>query len=280
LAADHLVDGRPKVRDVVAISRRIAFLLVPLVLAAVGGCSTTVAGSGVLASGATIQPDLPTAPPSSGATPGGGSTTGPAPEPKPTPTPTPPRKRDPAAVARAVDIRASDLPGWRLIAGAPTGNDSLSWVILCGRDAGVGPGTLSGAATPDFSPNGSTNTSQIGTATGLFADDASARKYLSLFHDRAVGRCMAAEAARTWPDSFSGAVGDFTPVAMRAAGTDEAAGLSAFARSKDGRKVTIQFFAIRTGPIVTMLDTIWIGSANIPLLNAVAAHIGARQRTA
>lgn len=255
-----------------AVSRRVALLAVAVGLASTAGCSTAVSGSGTLARGATIAPELPAA-----------AATGSTARPKATttPKPTPTRHRDPAAVARAVDIRPTDLPGgWKRIPDDATGKDSLSWLIVCARDAGVGPGTLSGAATPDYSPTGTASTSQIGTATGLFADDASARKYLSVLHDRAVGRCMAAEAERTWPDSFSGAVGDFTPVAMRAAGTDEAAGLSAFARASGGRRLTIQFFAIRTGPIVTMLDTMWIGSANVPLLNSVAAHVGARQRTA
>jgi hypothetical protein len=42
----------------------------------------------------------------------------------------------------------------------------------------------------------------------------------------------------------------------------------------------VAFFAIRTGPIVTMLNTSWIGGVHNALVRAVAVRIGSRQRTA
>jgi hypothetical protein len=120
----------------------------------------------------------------------------------------------------------------------------------------------------------------VGTATGLFADDAAARRYVALLRDRSFGRCVAAEAVRTWASSFSGPVPAFSPGAMTVPSAAEAARLGTTATSSAGRQVTIQFHAIRTGPIVTMLDTYWIGAADPRVVNAVAARVGARQRTA
>lgn len=231
-------------------------------------CSTAVTGRGTLAAGAARG----TVPPSPGSSAG--------PTPTPTPTPTSTKRRDPAAVARAVDIRPGDLPsGWREIGGSRTGRDSLSWVVECARDAGVSPGTLSGAETPDFSRTGTPAASQVGTATGLFPDDAAAARYVALFRNAAVGRCVAAEAVRAWPDSFS-AVPAFRPSPLRVASAAEAAGLVTGATWHDGNPRTIQFFAIRTGPIVTMLDTVWVGGSDGRVLAAVATRIGTRQRSA
>jgi hypothetical protein len=252
------------------VRRGVLVALAVAVLVGTCGCSKALAGKGTLVEGGAIRP-APTDP-----GPGATATA------SPTPSPTPSRRRDPATVARAVDIRAGDLPaGWREISGSRReATDSLSWVIACARDAGVGPGSLSGADTPDFSATGTARSSQVGTATGLFADDAAAARYVALFRDRTVGRCMAAEAGRTWSSSFSAPVPAFTPGTVRVASAAEAAGLATTATRKDGQRLTIQFHAIRTGPIVTMLDTIWIGAADPRILNAVAARIGSRQRTA
>lgn len=243
--------------DVSALTRFVALLAAAAVL---GGCSAAVGGHATLAAGATRA---------AGA--------GPTGRPAPSPTPTAPKRRDPAAVARAVDLRAADL-GWKLIPGSTNDRDSLAWLIVCGRDAGVGPGSMSGAATPDYSATGRNSASQVGSATGLFKDDDAAHRYVGLLRDRSVGRCMAAEALRNWPDSFSGTVPPFTPASLRAAGAAEAAGLTAtVARSSDGRRETIQFFAVRTGPIVTMLDTIWVGDPDTRLLESLAARLAHRQ---
>jgi hypothetical protein len=237
---------------------------------AAGGCSTSVGGRGSLAEGGAIRPAT------SGSTPAAKPGSGPA----ATPSPTPSRRRNPTTVAHAVDIRAGDLPaGWREIPSSRGGNDSLSWVIVCARDAGVSPGTLSGAETPDFSATGTARSSQVGTGTGLFADDAAAARYVALFRDRSVGRCVAAEAVRTWGSSFSGAVPAFTPGPLQVATATEAAGFGTAATRNDGQRLTIQFYAIRTGPIVTMLDTFWIGAADPRVVTAVAGRIGSRQRT-
>jgi hypothetical protein len=184
-------------------------------------------------------------------------------------------------VARAVDVRASDLPaGWKKIPDSPGGKDSLSWVVVCARDAGVSPGTLSGADTPDFSPTGTSKSSQVGSATGLFGTEAAAAAYVNLFRNDSVGRCMAAEAIRAWPDSFSGAVRAFGPRPLPVSTATEAAGLVTTARSSNGTRVVIQFFAIRTGPIVTMLDTLWMGDGDNRILGTVASKIGTRQHAA
>jgi hypothetical protein len=232
--------------------------------ALVGGCSTPVGGRGALADGATRPV---------------GSSTAARPSPPPTKPPSttaPPKRRDPAAVARAVDLRAADL-GWTLIPGSTNDKDSLNWLIVCGRDGGVSPGTMSGAATPDYSPTGRSSASQVGSATGLFPDDAAAHRYVGLFRDPAVGRCVAAEALRAWPDGFTGGVPAFTPAALHAVGATEAAGLVTTARNANGQRETIQFYAIRTGPIVTMLDAIWIGTPDVHLLRSMAARLAHRQ---
>jgi hypothetical protein len=243
------------------VARRVAvFAVVVAVLGGIGGCSETIPGTGTLAKGAVTSPST-------------------APTRAPTPSPT--RSRSPAATARAVDIRAGDLPaGWREMPGSRRDTDSLSWVVVCARDAGVSPGSLSGAETPDFSATGTARSSQVGTATGLFADDAAAGRFVGLFRDRTMGRCVAAEAVRTWSDSFSGSVPAFSPGALRVASAAEAAGLGTTATRRDGQQLTIQFYAIRTGPIDTMLYMIWVGGAPPRLINAVAARIGGRQRTA
>jgi len=239
-------------------------------LVPVAGCSEPVQGRGTLVPGSQVTPELPS--PS-----GTGRASGP---PAPTPTPTPSKRRDPAAVARAVDIRASDLPaGWRQIPDSPGGQDSLSWLIVCLRDAGIGPGTMSGAATPDFSSSGTTRASQVGSATGLFPDDAAARRYVAGLRDPSVGKCMAAEALRTWPDSFSSGPSAFAPQRVNLPPADEGSAMVATARNSSQR-LTIQFIAIRTGPIVTMLDTIWIGSPNASILATAGTRIATRQHSA
>jgi hypothetical protein len=61
---------------------------------------------------------------------------------------------------------------------------------------------------------------------------------------------------------------------------DEGSALVATARSSGNQRLTIQFIAIRTGPIVTMLDTIWIGSPNASILATVGTRIATRQHSA
>lgn len=230
---------------------------------ATAGCSQTLAGRGTLAEGAPTRTPPATPTPTATAT----------------PTPTPTKSRNPATVARAVDVRPSDLPaGWTEVAGSRGGFDTLSWLIVCARDAQVGPGSLSGAESPDFSVTGTNKSSQVGSVTGLFADDSAASRYVALLRDPAVGRCVAAEAVRTEGDSFS-SVPAFRSGPLRAPGASETAGLGSVATGVDGRGYTIQFYAIRTGPIVTMLDTFWVGGADNRLLASVAAKIAARQRT-
>jgi hypothetical protein len=250
------------------VARRATFLALAVSIGlVVCACSDAVVGRGTLVPGAARAT----------VTPGPGAASTATPTAKPTST----RPRDPAAVARAVNIRPGDLPaGWQEIRNSRGGRDSLSWVVVCARDAGVSPGTLSGAETPDFSPRGNISASQVGTATGLFPDDTAAARYVALLRNSSVGRCMAAEAQRVWADSFSGTVPAFRPTRLPVGAATEGAGMATGATLSTGQRTTIQFFAIRTGPIVTMLDTVWYGDAKPGLLAAVAARIGTRQQSA
>jgi hypothetical protein len=258
-------------RRMSGVSRGVAFLGLLGVIVSVAACSTSVTGTGTLAAEVVV----PATPP---AAPTGTPASAPSAPTRPTATPAPPR--DPAAVARAVDLRATDLPGgWKRIPDSTGDDDSLNWVIVCARDAGISPGTLSGAATPDYSPSGTNRTSQVGSATGLFTDPAAAARFVALLRSSTVGRCVAAEAVRAWSGEFR-SVGTFLPGRFRVGTAADSAGLGSTARFTDGRVVTIQFFAIRTGPIVTMLSTLWIGGSDSGVINTAAARIGARQRTA
>lgn len=263
------------------LSRGVAFLAAFGVLASVvTGCSEPVDGRGSLAAEALVPASSATA--SSATSPAGTASAAPAGTPSDRPTTSPaPRRRDPAAVARAVDIRPGDIPGWRLIPGSRTGpNDSFTWIVVCVRDAGVAPGTLSGAETPDFSPTGRADADQVGTVTGLFPDDAAARRFVALFRGPALGRCAAAEAARTWGSTFASGVPAFGTLGVRVGTAAEAGGIATRARTRAGRTVTFQFIAVRTGPIVTVLSTYWQGVADNRLLGTVATRVGSRQRTA
>lgn len=252
-----------------------------LMAAALSACSDPVTGSGALAEEALV-PAPATSRPAGSASPA--STVSPAPPPSATPspstapTPSPSKRRDPGAVARAVDIRAGDLPGWRPLPGSRTGKDSLDWVIACVRDAGVSPGSLSGAQTPDFSPDGTARTSQVGTATGLFADEAAARRYLAALRQPAVAACVGAEAERAWPDHIRTRPA-FREVYPKPRGAAEAAGIAGSAQVTSVGKVTYQFVAVRTGPVVTMVNTAWIGSSVAATIDRVVAKVAARQRT-
>ncbi|MEN3360294.1 MAG: hypothetical protein V7637_4276 [Mycobacteriales bacterium] len=248
------------------VARGVAVLAALVVLLPVSGCSDVVRGHGAFVPGNQISPRL---------------TTGPGPAVTPTPTPTrTPTPRNPITVARAVDVRASDLPGgWRQIVASPSGKDDLSWAIVCLRDAGVSPGTLSGAATPNFSRTGDAKSSQVGSATGLFPDAPAAARFLAGLRTPAVGRCMSAEANRTWPGSFSSGPSAFTLATVLAPAADQATGVQSTAQVPNGQRVTIQFFAIRTGPIVTVLDALWLGGPDGGLLAAVATRIAVRQHS-
>lgn len=261
---------------VIGVSRGVGFLVVIGVLVgALGACSDPVAGNGSLAEDALV----PAAPSARPAGPSPGSTAA-GPTSTPTPTPTQ-RRRDPAKVARAVDIRAGDIPGWRLIGGSGTDrNDSFDWVILCARDLGVPSGSMSGAATPDMSADGTARTSQVGTVTGLFPDDAAARRFVALFRSASVARCLAAEATRRWADTFAGSVPGFRPAALPVPGAAEVAGLGTSAARKSASRLSVRFHAIRTGPIVTVLSSTWTGAVDGSILRRVAARLVVRQRAA
>lgn len=248
-----------------AVSGRFGVAVLLLVL--VTGCSSTLAGNGTVATDVLVP-----------------GTTGPAPTTTPTPSPTPapsPTQRtlDPAAVARAVDIRATDLPhGWREIPGSRTGGDTRDWLVECARDAGVAPGTLSGSETPDWSATGTDASSEVGTTTGLFPTPAAAARWVALFRQRPFGACVAAEALRSTPGVYR-SVPAATPGPVRVPTAEDAAGMSTTATVRDGRRNTFQFFAIRTGPIVTMINTSWRVAPDDSVVATAAARIGARQRT-
>jgi hypothetical protein len=238
------------------------------VVAAIAGCSESVEGQGNLAAGVLVPKSATAAAP--GATPA-----------RPTPSPTP-RKRDPAATARKVNLRAGDLPaGWRLIPGsAADTNDSFDWVIVCARDAGVGPGSFAGAATPDWSPSGTNGSSQVGSVSGLFGTEAQAHAFVALFADAAFGRCLAGEAGRRWGGTLSGAVPPFARRPYRVPAAQEAGLMDAAARLSGGARIHFQFLPIRTGPIVTVLSTAWRPSPDAAVMQKAAATIGRRQHTA
>lgn len=254
------------------VSRSVAFLaLLTAVGAAATGCSETVSGAGSLGAGA-----LAPAPVTSPSTPAASTASA------PTSTPVPaPRRRDPIKTADQVNVRASDLPGWSKVPGSSAGgDDSFNWVVICARDAGVPGGTFSGAQTPDFSPSGTVTTSQVGSATGLFDSDAAAHRFVALFRSPVFGRCVGAEANRRWGDVISGAMPAFTPGTVRVPTATEAAGIGARVTFTGGRPAQLQFIPIRTGPIVTVLSTLWRPAADSRLLARAAANIGTRQRTA
>jgi hypothetical protein len=240
-----------------------------MLLVVLTGCSDEVRGTGTLASEALVVAGAATSPP---------ATASPAPKPAPVPAPAP-RKRDPATVAAVVDVRTTDLPGgWDLIPGSRRDNDTFNWVIGCARDAGVGPGPLSGAETPDFSSSATASTSQVGSATGVFADDAAAKKFVALYRSPTFGACVASEAVRRWA-TIRGEVPAFRPSVLRVAGAAEAAGMGSTVTFRTGQRATVQFFAVRTGPVVTALNTLWFGAPASALVNGVAARLAARQRT-
>ena len=174
---------------------------------------------------------------------------------------------------------AGRSPCW---AGSRTdANDNFDWVVLCVRDAGVPSGSLPGADTPDFSPDGSTRASQSGTVTGLFADDAAARRLGALFRDASFARCLAAEATRRWSTVFAGAVPGFRRAGLPVPGAAaEVAGLGTTAARRSGSRLTVRYFAVRTGPIVTVLSSTWTGAVDGATLRRLGARVAARQRTA
>lgn len=153
-------------------------------------------------------------------------------------------------------------------------------MIVCARDAGAALGTLSGAATPDFSPSGTSRTSQVGSSTGVLPSEAAARAFVALFRTPAFGRCVAAEAMRQWDGQWSGTVPAFVPGTVRVPTAAEAAGIGTRARLSDGRAAQLQFIPVRTGPIVTVVATFWLGAADNAVLARAAANIGTRQKTA
>lgn len=243
-----------------------------ILLAATAACSKPVTGTGTLAAEAAVVPAAPTTP-----------ATNPAAAPSPSrPTAAPaPRPRDPAAVARSVDVRATDLPGsWRPVPGCQRDDDSFNWVVACARDAGVSPASLSGAETPDYSPSGTSRSSQVGSATGVFPDNAAAHRFVALFRSGTFGGCLAAEAIRAWSSTIRGPVPTFRTGVLRVAGVAESVGVGSTATFTDGRRGTVQFFAVRTGAIVTSINTLWYGTPDSGLVNTVAARVAARQRTA
>ena len=146
--------------------------------------------------------------------------------------------------------------------------------------AAAGPvGTLPDAETPDFSPRGSVDSDQVGTATGLFETPAQAATYVAALRTRTFGVCMGRAAVRLWPGAFR-SVPAFADGPFRVPTAADAAGISTTAVEADGTRLTFQFFAIRVGPIVTMLNTSWTTAVDVQIINTAASEVGARMRTA
>lgn len=241
-------------------SRSAAGLAALALCGLLAACSAGTGGTG------TLETDLGGAGTPAGST-GAGGTAGPP-------------ARDPAELARTVEIRASDLPlGWKLIPGSRTGDDSLAWAVACAREAEVPVGSLPAAETPDFSPDGTSDSNQVGSATGLFASPAQAAVYVAALRTPAFGACMATTAVRAWPGAFR-TVPPFVSGPFRVPTAGDAAGISTVATRSDGARLTFQFFAIRVGPIVTMLNTSWTTAVDTGVINTAASEIGARMRRA
>jgi hypothetical protein len=261
------------VRDMSGRCRGVLFPVVAVLaaVAVLSGCAASVDGSGDLAAGVLV--------PRTTAAPGPTASAQAVPSPSPAPAP---RKRDPAATAHKVNLQAGDLPvGWRLIPGSTEDtNDSFDWVIVCARDAGVGPGTFAGAATPDWSPSGTDSTSQVGSVSGLFGTEAQAHAFVALFGDAAFGRCLAGEAGRRWGSVLSGAVPPFARRPYRVPPAPEARLMGAAARLGGGARVEFQFVPIRTGPIVTVLSMAWRPAPDAAVVAKAAAGVARRQHTA
>ena len=240
-----------------AVSRRVGFVLI--VGALLSGCSASVTGTGTVAADAIAS-------------------TTPAPTTSATPAPTTPAPPpDPAKVAAAVNLRQDDFPaGWKPVPGSGTeGDDSANWTFACARDASVPPGTQYGAQTPDISPDGTHRTSQVGSVSGVFPDEAAAEKFVALFRRSEYGSCLGAEAMRAWPGTFR-TVPPFVPLTFLRAGLSDTSAMAAVATTTQGRKMTIQFLVMRSGPVVAMVSTYWVGSPDNPVVDRVSSRVALR----
>lgn len=58
------------------------------------------------------------------------------------------------------------------------------------------------------------------------------------------------------------------------------AAIAGQARVRTGGEVTYQFVAVRTGPIVTMVNTAWVTASRSAVIDVMVAKVAARQRKA
>jgi len=103
---------------------------------------------------------------------------------------------------------------------------------------------------------------------------------VALFRDASFARCLAAEATRRWSTVFAGAVPGFRPAGLPVPGAAEVAGLGTTAGRRSGSRLSVRYFAVRTGPVVTVLSSAWIGIADGATFRRLGARVAARQRTA
>jgi hypothetical protein len=250
--AEHAASTRPERARIAPMYRRVAFVLIAGLLA---GCSASVAGDGSVALDA------------------------PVPVPKTPSASLDPDTLDPDDVSRAVDLRQSDLPaGWKPIPGDVPDSDSAAWAFWCVRHAGQMVGVIAGTATPDFSPDGTRDTNQVQSVTGVFPDVLFSSRFVDLFRQRSFGACIGAEAAARLPETF-GSAPTFVPLAFVVAGLEEASALEASTTTRQGSRVTLQLFVLRRGPVVTMLTTYWQGDPDSALVDRVARLMADRLRS-